>query len=183
MVTLVDASPVMLDAARHRAGEDRRFAFVLAPADRLPIPDDSVDVVVSQLGLGSNLDETRRAEVTVEGQCLPEALAAHDDEARGIDERVDPLVVAPEPGPRLALDPRIDLHDRKPVRGLDRVEEPDCRNVAVATAKERPGLTDDVVRRQQRLAGRPQADRVPVVGITSQAERHPVGGVDKPHEP
>lgn len=47
MVTLVDASPVMLDAARHRAGEDRRFAFVLAPADRLPIPDDSVDVVVA----------------------------------------------------------------------------------------------------------------------------------------
>lgn len=46
-VTLIDASPVMLDAARDRAGEDKRFAFVLAPADRLPIPDDSVDVVVA----------------------------------------------------------------------------------------------------------------------------------------
>ena len=132
---------------------------------------------------GRTSTKARRAEVAVEGQCLPEALAVHDDEARGIDEGVDPLVVSPEPGPRLALDPLVDMHDRQPVRGLDRVEERDGRRVAVATAQECPRLADDVVRRQERLAGRPQADRIRVVGVTPEPERHPVGGVDEPHGP
>ena len=133
--------------------------------------------------LGSNLDEARRAEVTVECQCLREALSAHDDEACGIHERIHPLVVASKPSPRLALGPLIDLHHRQPIRGLDRVQERYGRRVSITTAQEGPGFADDVVRRQERLPGRPQAYRVPVVGISPEAERHPAGGVDEPHEP
>ncbi len=119
----------------------------------------------------------------VERQYLPEALAPHDDEARGIDEGADPLVVAPKPGPRRALDRLLDVHFGEPLRGLDRVEERDGRCVAVVAAQEGPRLADDVVRGQERLAGRPQADRDTVVGITPEPERHPAGGIDEPHEP
>ena len=42
------------------------------------------------------------------------------------------LVVAPEPSPRLALDSLVDVHDRQPIRRLDRVEERDGGCVAVA---------------------------------------------------
>lgn len=128
-------------------------------------------------------DEARRAEVAVERQGLPEALPAHDDEAGGVDERVDPLIVTPQPGPRLALDPIVDVHDRQPVRRLDRVEERDGRWVSVATPQEGPGLADNMVRRQEGLAGGPQANRVSVVGITPESERNPEGCIDEPHEP
>jgi ubiquinone/menaquinone biosynthesis C-methylase UbiE len=46
-VTLVDASPEMIEAARERVGADPRFTVTLAEAAHLPIPDASVDVVVS----------------------------------------------------------------------------------------------------------------------------------------
>ena len=108
---------------------------------------------VARSGSGSNLDEARRAEVAVECQCFPEALPAHDDKTRGIDEGVDALVMTPEPGQRLALDALVDLHDGQPVRSLDRVEERDCRRVSVATAQEGPGLADDVVRRRSAWPG------------------------------
>ena len=75
------------------------------------------------------------------------------------------------------------MHDGEPLGGLNRVEERDGRWVPVAAPQERPRLADDMVRRQERLAGRPQADRVRVVGITPEPERHPVGCVDEPHEP
>ena len=134
-------------------------------------------------GLWSSLDEARRAEVAVECQRLPEALSPHDGEARGIDERVDPLIVASKPGPRLALGRILDMYNGEPIGRLDRVEEGNGRRVPVATVQERPGLADDLVRRQDRLAGCPQADGDAVVGITPEPERHPVGGIDKPHEP
>jgi hypothetical protein len=57
----------------------------------------------------------------------------------------------------------------EPLGGLDRVEKGDGRRVSVPTAKERPGLADDQVRRQDRRAGRPQADGDTVVGITAEA--------------
>jgi len=107
-----------------------------------------------------------RAEVAVECQRLPEALSPHDGEARGIDERVDALIVASEPGPRLALGRFLDMHDGEPGGRLDRREERDCRRMPVTTAQERPRLADDVVRRQDRQAGRPQPDSGLVVGIT-----------------
>ena len=46
-VTLVDASPAMIEAARERVGPDPRFLVVAADAAHLPIPDGSVDVVVA----------------------------------------------------------------------------------------------------------------------------------------
>jgi ubiquinone/menaquinone biosynthesis C-methylase UbiE len=46
-VTLVDASPTMIAAARQRVGADPRFSIVAADAARLPIPSQSVDVVVA----------------------------------------------------------------------------------------------------------------------------------------
>ena len=131
----------------------------------------------------SRLDEARRAEVTVERQRLPDALSSHDGEARGIDERVGALVMAPKPGPRLALGRLLDMHHGEPVGRLDRVQEANGRGVPVAPAQERPCLADDVVRRQHRLAGRPQPDGDAVVGIIPKPERHPVGGIDEPHEP
>ena len=47
VVTLVDASPTMLEAARARFGSDRRIVVAVADARSLPIPDASVDVVVA----------------------------------------------------------------------------------------------------------------------------------------
>jgi len=135
------------------------------------------------LALWPNLDEARRAEVAVEGQRLSEALSSHDGEARGIDERVDPLIMASKPGPRLALGRILDMHDGEPISRLDRVEEGDGRRVPVATAQERPRLADDLVRRHDRLARCPQADGDTVVGVAPEPERHPIGGIDKPHEP
>ncbi len=38
----------------------------------------------------------------------------HDHEARGIDERGDPLIVARKPGSRLALDRIVHVHDGLP---------------------------------------------------------------------
>lgn len=46
-ITLVDASPVMLAAARERAAGDPRIETVLATASNLPFPDASFDVVVA----------------------------------------------------------------------------------------------------------------------------------------
>ena len=46
-VSLVDASPVMVKAASERVGTDPRCTVILANATDLPLPDDSVDVVVS----------------------------------------------------------------------------------------------------------------------------------------
>lgn len=46
-VTLVDASPVMVDAARERIGPNPRFTIVQAEGASLPIPTGSIDVVVS----------------------------------------------------------------------------------------------------------------------------------------
>jgi hypothetical protein len=144
---------------------------------------DAMDRLRPSSGPWSRLDESRRAEVAVERQRFPEALSSHDGKARRIDERVDPLIVASKPGPRLALNRILDVHDREPISGLDRVEEGDGRWVPVATAKERPGLADDLVRRQDRRAGCPQADGDTVVRITPEPERRPIGGVDEPHEP
>ena len=134
-------------------------------------------------GPGSSLDKPRRAEVAVERQSLLEALPTHDGEARRGDERIDQLIVAPKPCPRLALRGLVDMDDREPVRRLDRVEEGDRGAVPIATAQERPGLADDVICRQDPLAGRPQANRGLVVGITPQPQRYPVRGIDEPHEP
>ena len=46
-VTLVDASPAMIEAARERVGSDPRFTVIAADAAHLPIRDGSVDVVVA----------------------------------------------------------------------------------------------------------------------------------------
>jgi SAM-dependent methyltransferase len=46
-VTLVDASPAMIEAARERVGSDPRFCVLAADAAHLPIPDGSVDVVIA----------------------------------------------------------------------------------------------------------------------------------------
>lgn len=46
-VTLVDASPTMVEAARERVGADRRFSVLAADAADLAIPSQSVDVVVA----------------------------------------------------------------------------------------------------------------------------------------
>ena len=46
-VTLVDASPAMIEAARERVGSDPRFCVIAADAAHLPIPDGSVDVVIA----------------------------------------------------------------------------------------------------------------------------------------
>lgn len=46
-VNLVDASPVMVKAASERVAADPRCTVILANATDLPLPDDSVDVVVS----------------------------------------------------------------------------------------------------------------------------------------
>lgn len=46
-VTLVDASPAMIEAARDRVGSDPRFRIVMADAANLPVEDRSVDVVVA----------------------------------------------------------------------------------------------------------------------------------------
>ena len=45
-VTLVDASPEMVSAARERAAGDPRVSVICAEATRVPLPSASVDVVV-----------------------------------------------------------------------------------------------------------------------------------------
>ncbi|HEX7398427.1 MAG TPA: class I SAM-dependent methyltransferase, partial [Candidatus Limnocylindrales bacterium] len=46
-VTLVDASPAMVEAARERVGGDPRFSVIQADATDIPVPSGSVDVVVA----------------------------------------------------------------------------------------------------------------------------------------
>lgn len=46
-VTLVDASPAMVEAARERVGGDPRFSVIQAEATDIPMPSGSVDVVVA----------------------------------------------------------------------------------------------------------------------------------------
>ena len=46
-ITLVDASPTMIEAARERVGSDPRFSLLVADAADLAIPSQSVDVVVA----------------------------------------------------------------------------------------------------------------------------------------
>ena len=46
-VTLVDASPAMVEAARERVGTDPRFSVVQADATDVPIASGSIDVVVA----------------------------------------------------------------------------------------------------------------------------------------
>ncbi len=46
-MTLLDASTELLDAARRRIGDDRRFTIVQGEAASLPFPDESFDAVVS----------------------------------------------------------------------------------------------------------------------------------------
>ncbi len=46
-VTLVDASPAMIEAARERVGSDPRISIVQADAADLPIASGSIDVVVA----------------------------------------------------------------------------------------------------------------------------------------
>jgi SAM-dependent methyltransferase len=46
-VTLVDASPALIEAARQRVGSDPRITITAADAEHLPIPSGSVDVVVA----------------------------------------------------------------------------------------------------------------------------------------
>jgi ubiquinone/menaquinone biosynthesis C-methylase UbiE len=46
-VTLVDASPAMIGAARERIGSDPRFTIVRADAGHLPVASASMDVVVA----------------------------------------------------------------------------------------------------------------------------------------
>jgi ubiquinone/menaquinone biosynthesis C-methylase UbiE len=46
-VTLVDASPAMVEAARERVGADPRFTVVQADATDIPIASGSIDVVVA----------------------------------------------------------------------------------------------------------------------------------------
>ena len=46
-VTLVDASPAMVEAARELVGGDPRFSVIQADATDIPVPSGSVDVVVA----------------------------------------------------------------------------------------------------------------------------------------
>ena len=46
-VTLVDASPAMVEAARERVGADPRFTIVQADATDIPVASGSIDVVVA----------------------------------------------------------------------------------------------------------------------------------------
>jgi ubiquinone/menaquinone biosynthesis C-methylase UbiE len=46
-VTLVDASPAMIEAARERIGSDPRFTIIEADAGHLPLESGSMDVVVA----------------------------------------------------------------------------------------------------------------------------------------
>ncbi len=46
-VTLVDASPAMVEAARERVGADPRFSVVQADATDIPVATGSIDVVVA----------------------------------------------------------------------------------------------------------------------------------------
>ena len=46
-VTLADASPALIAAARERVGSDPRVTIIEADAEHLPIPSGSVDVVVA----------------------------------------------------------------------------------------------------------------------------------------
>ncbi len=46
-VTLVDASPAMVDAARERVGSDPRFSVLQADATDIPVASGSIDVVVA----------------------------------------------------------------------------------------------------------------------------------------
>lgn len=123
--------------------------------------------------VGSDLNEPDRTEVTVERERLPNPLAPHDGEARGVDEGVGALIVPAKPGPRLSLDRIVDAQDGQPGGGIHGVEVRDGRGVPFTATEERPCLTDDVVGGQQGSAGCPKPDGGVMVGIPAESKRHP----------
>jgi len=111
-----------------------------------------------------HLDKARSREVAIEREDLGQPSPAHQREARGIHERVLPLVAAVEPPPRFFLDIDWNVNDIDGLRPGDEVTSPARRGVTVTPSEERPDLTENMVAHEQGLIARlPQVPRRLVV--------------------
>src|SRR6266849_6719459 len=96
--------------------------------------------------LRANLYKASRVEVPVEGKGFSDSAAPHDSEARGVHERVLALGSRAKPAPGIGFGGLIDTDNFRVRKCNQFVDEPHCCGVAGAPTKERPGLTDDVIR-------------------------------------
>jgi len=91
-------------------------------------------------------------EVAVEGERLADPQLAHECEARRVHERVRPLVVHPQPRPRLILECIVDPLDTYVLERPQPFDPPECTSVAQAPPQGRPGLAQDGGRSRERLS-------------------------------
>jgi hypothetical protein len=123
------ASAAALSGVRS-ANTSRRQDRPRLMASALPLPD---------------LHEAGGAEITIEGERLPDPAAPHDREARRVHEGVLALVVPAEPAPCIGLHGGVDVHHLDSRQFAETVQESDCRSVAGPATEQCPGLTDHVV--------------------------------------
>ncbi|AAK46937.1 Putative uncharacterized protein [Mycobacterium tuberculosis variant bovis] len=131
--------------------------------------------------LGSYLDKSGRAEVTIEGIRILDAFLSHHREARGIDERVLSLVVAYKPFPCLLFQVGCYVLDANDGAQAD-CSGGNRRAVTAAPVEQRPGLAQDMVggHHHGRFAG-PQPLRGAVPSVAGVAKCSPEGRVDEDH--
>lgn len=111
----VDLSPPYLNAARRNAGSDR-IAYTLAPAERLPFADGSVDVLAT-VYLFHELPPKVRRQVAAEFARVlrPGGLYLHTDSIQYGDTGLDVLL---ESFPRVFHEPYYDTYAREDLDAL-----------------------------------------------------------------
>jgi hypothetical protein len=92
--------------------------------------------------------------------------------------------MASKPHPDVALGVLVNPHDCQLRRAHNTLDEIDSGTVSLSTPKKRPGLSDHMIRRQQRLAlHRPEPYRGLMVLVVQDQAADPKGRVDEPHRP
>src|SRR5439155_21511922 len=103
----------------------------------------------------AQLDKTDGRKVPVKRKCLTNTQRAHHREARGVHERVLALVVLTEPAQRLILEVPADELHAESHRASERIDESIGRCMAEPSVEKRPGLSANVVGREDAIVRLP----------------------------
>src|SRR2546421_6451840 len=95
--------------------------------------------------LGPHLDKARGCEVAIEREGLGQPPSAHHSEARGVHERVLPLIVAVEPPPRFFFYIDRYVQDIDGLRPCDEATSLTRGGVAVTPPQKSPDLAQNMV--------------------------------------
>jgi hypothetical protein len=72
---------------------------------------------------GAQLDESSRCEISIEGECLRDAITTHYGKARRIDERVLAFVVSSQPIQCLRFSGLVHVNDDHTVGTIDCIKK------------------------------------------------------------